>query len=96
MVTEGLDTVDLKKAKADVPVSYFYEDMPDELGRNTLPVKPLARAEGDLDTMHKRETLVLVRAYYQIENADVRQRLRDIVRAVAGEHRRGRRTNVRS
>ena len=80
----------------DVPVSYFYEDMPDELGRKTLPVKPLARAEGDLDTMHKRETLELVRAYYQIENADVRQRLRDIVRAVAGEHRRGRRPNVRS
>ena len=70
--------------------------MPDELGRKTLPVKPLARAEGDLDTMHKRETLELVRAYYQIENADVRQRLRDIVRAVAGEHRRGRRPNVRS
>ena len=50
----------------------------DELGRKTLPVKPLARAEGDLDTMHKRETLELVRAYYQFENADVRQRLRDI------------------
>ncbi len=78
----------------DVPVSYFYEDMPDELGRKTLPVKPPARAEGDSDTMHKRETLELVRAYYRIENADIRKRLRDTVRAVAGERRRGRRPNV--
>ncbi len=78
----------------DVPISYFYEDMPDELGRQTLPVKPPPRDESEPDTMHKRETLELVRAYYRIENAAVRQVLRDTVRAVAGERRRGRRPNV--
>ncbi len=69
----------------DVPVSYFYEDMPDELVKP--PVKPLAPAEGEPDTMHKRETLELVRAYYRIENADVRDRLRDMIREVAGTRR---------
>ncbi len=78
----------------DVPVSYFYEDMPDELGRQTLPVKPPPRDESEPDTMHKRETLELVRAYYRLENATVRDRLRETVRAVAGEKRRGRRPNV--
>ncbi len=68
----------------DVPVSYFYEDMPDEqTGPQTQPTE-----EGD--TMHKRETLELVRAYYRIENAAVRQRLREMVREVAGERRRRR------
>ncbi len=78
----------------DVPVSYFYEDMPDELRRQTLPVKPPPRDESEPDTMHKRETLELVRAYYRIENAAVRDRLRETVRAVAGEKRRGRRPKV--
>ncbi len=80
----------------DVPVSYFYEDMPDELGRKTLPVKPPPRDESEPDTMHKRETLELVRAYYGIENAAVRDRLRETIRAVAGERRRGRPPSVRS
>ncbi len=71
----------------DVPVSYFYEDMPGELARITLSVKPPTRDESEPDTMHKRETLELVRAYYRIENADVRQRLRDTVRAIAGQRR---------
>ena len=80
----------------DVPVSYFYEDMPDELGRQTLPVGQPTREESKPDTMHKRETLELVRAYYRIENAAVRQVLRDTVRAIAGEGRRGRLPKVRS
>ena len=80
----------------DVPVSYFYEDMPDELGRQTLPVGQPTREESEPDTMHKRETLELVRAYYRIENAAVRQVLRDTVRAIAGEGRRGRPPKVRS
>ena len=78
----------------DVPVSYFYEDMPEELERQTPPVNQLTREGSEPDTMHKRETLELVRAYYRIENAAIRDRLRETVRAVAGENRRGRRPNV--
>ena len=78
----------------DVPVSHFFEDMPDEPGRKTLPTKP--RGESEPDTMHKRETLELVRAYYRIENADLRDRLRNTIRAIAGEKGRGRPPDVRS
>ncbi len=78
----------------DVPVSYFYEDMPKELGRQTPPVREPTGEESEPDTMHKRETLELVRAYYRIENSAVRDRLRETVRAIAGEKRRGRRPNV--
>ncbi len=47
----------------DVPVSDFFEDMPEELGRKTLPAKPIPQDESELDNLHKRETLELVRAY---------------------------------
>ena len=80
----------------DVSVSYFYEDMPAELGRLTPLGMPLLRDEGDLDTMHKRETLDLVRAFCLIENADVRDRLRETVREIAGERQRRRGPNVPS
>ena len=80
----------------DVPVSYFYEDMPEELGQSTPPVTPPTGDEAEPDTMHKRETLELVRAYYRIENADLRGRLRNTIRAIAGEKGRGRPPGVRS
>ncbi len=72
----------------DVPVSYFYEDMPKELGEAPQPAERPSREERELDIMHKRETGELVRAYYRIEDAEVRQRLRETVRALAGERRR--------
>ncbi len=80
----------------DVPVSYFYEDMPKELGRKTLPMKAVPRDESEPDNLHKRETLELVRAYYRIENTNLRDRFRETVRAIAGEKRRGQRSGVRS
>ncbi len=78
----------------DVPVSYFFEDMPDELAGTEIPPNLPAQDDADLDITHKRETLELVRAYYQIEDANIRNRLREMVREVAGERRRGRRPNV--
>ena len=72
----------------DVPVSYFYEDMPEELGEAPQPAEHPSREERELDIMHKRETLELVRAYYRIEDAEVRQRLRETVRALAWERHR--------
>ena len=59
--------------------------MPKELGRKTLPMKAVPRDESEPDNLHKRETLELVRAYYRIENTNLRDRLRDTVRAIAGE-----------
>lgn len=68
-------------AKAlDVPVSYFFEEMPsdallgqrfDEAGR------PLEQ-----DPLIKRETLELARAYYKIRETRVRKRIFEMVKAV--------------
>ena len=72
----------------DVPVPYFFEDLPESgkavqrrpTGSKAPPTKQ--------DPMIRSETLKLVRAYYRIEDADVRQCLRDTVRALANEGRR--------
>ena len=80
----------------DVSVSYFYEDLPGELGLSTQRKTRRASDDADIDMMRKRETLQLVRAYYRIDNAQVRHRLRDLVRAVAGERRQGRQPGGRT
>ncbi len=71
----------------DVPVGYFFEDMPAEVsthGRKHMQ----GVAEGpapafDLDPMAKRETLELVRAYYRITDPGVRKRIFELTKAVA-------------
>lgn len=80
----------------DVSVSYFYEDLPGELGLSTQRKTRRASDDADIDMMRKRETLQLVRAYYRIDDAQVRHRLRDFVRAVAGERRQGRQPGGRT
>lgn len=64
----------------DVPVSFFFDDMPDGDGasREAVPAEP-----GEPDPMAKRETLELVRAYYRIEDPGVRRRIFDLTKAVA-------------
>jgi len=62
----------------DVTMGYFFEDMPPDVagispGKGRGRAKKLPRYEPD--SMTTRETLELVRAYYKIENADVRQGL---------------------
>lgn len=71
----------------DAPVSFFFEDMSDD----TMDHSPRKMKTGDaanvgdapLDPMARRETLELVRAYYQITNAGVRKRITEMVKAVA-------------
>ena len=74
----------------DVPVSFFFDDMPaeaaaariddDEDGTGTEE-----RSTGgyEPDPMAKRETLELVRAYYKINDPSVRKRLFELTKAVA-------------
>lgn len=72
----------------DVPVSFFFDDM----SRDTMehsPRRMLDRVESDyeeqrVDPMARRETLELVRAYYRIENQQVRKRITEMVKAVSG------------
>ena len=55
----------------DVPIKYFFDGLDD------------ARSEGGEDTLTKRETLELVRAYHRIKRDKVRKRLFELVQAVA-------------
>lgn len=71
----------------DVPVSFFYDEMPDEVAREAPhPVLP-GRSEGqdrfEHDPLVKRETLELVRAYYRIADPRVRRRAFDLIKAIA-------------
>ena len=71
----------------DVPIRYFFVDMPDEVMKNS----PRLRAglsedappaiEAEADPVAKRETLELARAYYRIKDPAVRKRVFDLIKA---------------
>ena len=69
----------------DVPIEFFFEDMPAEVAASS-PAQRRGKAKEppgyELDPMAKRETLELVRAYYKISNSQVRKRLFEMVKAV--------------
>ena len=69
----------------DVPVDYFFEDMPPEAAASS-PTKGRGRAQElpsyEPNPMAKRETLELVRAYYKIEDADVRKRVYELIKVL--------------
>ncbi len=69
----------------DVPVTYFFEEMPAEVAASS-PAQRRRTAKGPPDykpdPMAKRETLELVRAYYKITNPQVRKRLFEMVKAL--------------
>ena len=71
----------------DVPVSFFYDEMPAEITEAPAGTMPPGLAEPseqfEHDPLAKRETLELVRAYYKIGDARVRRRIFDLVKAVA-------------
>ena len=69
----------------DVPIQFFFDDMPiavaassPTLGRGKAKKPP----SYEPDPMATRETLELVRAYYKIEDANVRNRLRELTKAL--------------
>ena len=72
----------------DVPISFFFDDMPDSLGGNGGSGRRsfgfAETQEGfEDDTLHRRETLELVRAYYRITDASVRKRVFDLIKSLA-------------
>jgi transcriptional regulator with XRE-family HTH domain len=72
----------------DVPLTYFFEEMDpgvirqssDQL-RSAQPNIPIRSSSGD--SLHRRETLELVRAYCGIADATVRARLRELAKRLA-------------
>ena len=69
----------------DVPVSFFFDEMPGDMGSQPFSTSQVQKATYDED-MSRRETLELVRAYYRIDNRNTRKRIYELVKAVgAGE-----------
>ena len=62
----------------DVPAAYFFAELPS----NGKPIDPAAR-----DALHRRESLELVRAYWNIKNDRLRRRIYGLVKTAAGPKR---------
>jgi transcriptional regulator with XRE-family HTH domain len=69
----------------DVPVSFFFDDMAQEIAVGQPGFAEAAQVLFDQDNLAKRETLELVRAYYKIKDVPVRKRLFDLVKAIGGQ-----------
>ena len=74
----------------DVPIGFFFDDLPPEMGGNVaVRSRPalygFAEAQDGLEdeNMNKRETLELVRAYYRITDPAVRKRVFDLIKSLA-------------
>ncbi len=70
----------------DVSIEYFFDDMPTAVAASSPAAKKRGKAKepprDKPDPLVRRETLELVRAYYKIEDANVRKRLRKMAKAL--------------
>ena len=75
----------------DVPISFFYDNMPEPLGNGTAPLQSsraitgfaeLQAGFGQDEPQNSRETLELVRAYYRINDPSVRKRVFDLMKSM--------------
>lgn len=70
----------------DVPVSFFFEDMDDDVAAmspRNISEDAVEPEVGGADPMTKRETLELVRSYYRINDPTVRKRVYELAKALA-------------
>jgi transcriptional regulator with XRE-family HTH domain len=73
----------------DVPISFFFDDMPENLAstfggainRRTTGLPDQGDGFAD-DTLNRRETLELVRAYYRITDPNIRKRMFDLIKSM--------------
>ncbi len=69
----------------DVPLEYFFDDMPREVAASS-PARGGGKTKEppsyEPDPMATRETLELVRAYYKIEDAEIRKRLFEMTKTL--------------
>lgn len=74
-------------AVLDVSVDYFFEEMPEQIARQSPAQRsgatPAEVPDAGYDLLARRETLELVRAYYQIGNDGVRKRLFELTKSIA-------------
>lgn len=73
----------------DVPVSFFFDDMPEETAQ--MSPRSIIKGEGCEPAIHlpgdesfsRRETLDLVQAYYAIVDPSIRRRVYDLAKSLA-------------
>ena len=71
----------------DVPIGFFFDDMPDALG-GTVGVRRHGMGFADSqdgfedDALNRRETLELVRAYYRITDPSIRKRVFELIKVL--------------
>ena len=65
----------------DVPVAFFFDEMPGDMGSQPSLASQVQQATYD-ENMSRRETLELVRAYYKVENRNTRKRIYELVKAI--------------
>lgn len=70
----------------DVPVSYFFEGLQEDGTVSGVPTVS-ATTSSEPNHMERRETLELVRAYYRIDDQNVRRRIFDLVKSLGGVRR---------
>ena len=70
----------------DVSIEYFFEDMPTAVAAISPATKERGKAKKlpvyEPDIMANRETLGLVRAFYKIENAEIRRQVYEMIKAL--------------
>ena len=67
----------------DVPVSFFFDDMPAALTGRPTGFGESEQESFDQRQLSRRETLELVRAYYRIASPDIRKRVFELIKALA-------------
>ena len=74
----------------DVPIGFFYDDMPESVSGvgQARPMAGFAEPQDGFgqsadESLNKRETLELVRAYYRIADVNVRKRMFDLMKSMA-------------
>ncbi|MBM3517724.1 MAG: helix-turn-helix transcriptional regulator [Alphaproteobacteria bacterium] len=69
----------------DVPVSFFFDDMPAEVSGRPGGAGEAAQEPFEADQLSRRESLELVRAYYRIPETTVRKRVFSLIKALAAQ-----------
>ncbi len=71
----------------DVPIGYFFEDVPGDRLRVQHGVSGMRETQQKLDDdiLHRRETLDLVRAFTRIADPGVRRHVLDLVRSLGAD-----------
>lgn len=73
----------------DVPVSFFFDDMPGAMASGGGGLREAGQARFEADYFGRRESQELLRNYYRISDSAVRKRLLSLVKAVAASEAGG-------